>query len=139
MDKPLISEKEIILEYNVKAIWDIVVNNSDYGWRSDIKKIELLDNENWMEYYDEEGKYYSKFILKNKEKYTLYSFDIENKNYYGNWTGRFIEINENETKLIFTEKINVKNKIMKVFAKIFWNLGKIQEQYFVDLIKKLKE
>jgi uncharacterized SAM-binding protein YcdF (DUF218 family) len=52
MNKPLISEEEIILEYNVKTIWDIVVNNSDYGWRSAIKKIELLDNESWIEYYD---------------------------------------------------------------------------------------
>jgi hypothetical protein len=27
MGKPLIAEKEIILKYNVKTIWDIVVNN----------------------------------------------------------------------------------------------------------------
>jgi hypothetical protein len=52
--------------------------------------------------------------------------------------GRFIEINEKETKLIFTETINVKNKIIKVFAKLFLNLEKIQGQYFSDLIKKLK-
>ena len=38
MLKPLIAEKEIILEYNVKIIWDIILNNSDYKWRSDIKK-----------------------------------------------------------------------------------------------------
>ena len=44
MSKPLIAEKEIILEYNVKIIWDIIVNNSDYKWRSDIKNIEILEN-----------------------------------------------------------------------------------------------
>ena len=37
MSKPLIAEKEVILKYNVKIIWNIVVNNSDYKWRSDIK------------------------------------------------------------------------------------------------------
>jgi len=33
----------------------------------------------------------------------------------------------------------MKNKIMNVLAKLFFNIGKIQEQYFNDLIKKLSE
>jgi hypothetical protein len=43
MNKPIISEKEAILKYNVKIIWDIVVNNNDYKWRTDIKELERLD------------------------------------------------------------------------------------------------
>jgi hypothetical protein len=85
MNKPLVAEKEIILEYNVKTIWDIVVNNNDYSWRTDIRKIELLENGIWIEYYDKDGKYFTKFTLKQKEEYTLYSFDMENRNYYGKW------------------------------------------------------
>jgi hypothetical protein len=64
---------------------------------------------------------------------------MDNKNFYGKWTGKFIEINDNETKCIFTETIYVKSKIMNILAKIFWNLGKIQDQYFKDLEKKLFE
>jgi hypothetical protein len=139
MNKPLISEKEIVLGYNVKTIWFIVVNNNDYDWRSGLKRIELLENGKWMEYYDDSGKNFTLFSIKKKEEYTLYSFDIENKNFYGTWIGKFIEINENETKLIFTETIYMKNKIMNVLAKLFFNIGKIQEQYFNDLIKKLSE
>ena len=44
MNKPLISEKEIVLGYNIKTIWSIVVNNNDYNWRSGLKRIELLEN-----------------------------------------------------------------------------------------------
>jgi len=44
MNKPLISEKEIVLRYNIKTIWSIVVNNNDYNWRSGLKRIELLEN-----------------------------------------------------------------------------------------------
>ena len=140
MNKPLISEKEIDLEHNVKNIWSIVVNNSDYKWRSDIKNIVILDNgKDWIEYYDVNKKYYTTFTLKEKKEYTLYSFNIENKNFHGTWVGKFIEINENQTKLIFTETIYMKNKIMNVLAKLFWNLEKIQEKYFIDLIKKLEE
>ena len=140
MSKPLIAEKEIILEYNVKIIWDIIVNNSDYKWRSDIKNIEISKNGNdWIEYYDDNNKFFTKFTLKGKEECKLYSFDMENKNFSGNWIGKFIKINNNETKCIFKENIYVKNKIMILLAKIFWDIKKIQEQYLRDLEKKLNE
>jgi hypothetical protein len=136
----LIAKKEVILKYNTRIIWDIVVNNSDYKWRTGISRIETLENGNaWIEYYDMNKKYFTKFTLRKKEEYKLYSFDMENKNFYGNWVGEFIEMNDNETKCIFTETIYVKNKIMNILAKMFWNLEKIQEQYFKDLEKKLLE
>jgi hypothetical protein len=140
MNEPLIAEREVALRYNVKTIWDIVVNNNDYKWRTDIKSIKILENgKDWIEYYDKNGKYYTKFTLTDKEEYTLYSFEMENKNFYGYWTGKFIEINTNETKCIFTEKIYVKNKIMNILANFFWNIDKIQEKYFIDLKNKLSE
>jgi hypothetical protein len=140
MNKSIVSEKEMILKYSVKIIWDIVINNNDYKWRTDIKELEILENGNgWIEYYDVNRKYYTNFTLKEKEEYKLYSFDMENKNYYGNWIGKFIEINNNETKCIFTETIYVKNKIMNILAKLFWNIEKIQGKYFKDLENKLLE
>ena len=109
MSKPLIAEKEIILENNIKIIWDIIVNNYDYKWRSDIKNIKILENgKDWIEYYDDNNKFFTKFTLKDKEECTLYSFDMENKNFYGNWIGKFIKISNNKTKCIFTENIYVK-------------------------------
>jgi len=139
MNKPLIAKKEIILKYNVKTIWDIVVNNNDYKWRSDVKKVEILeDGKNWKEYYDVKEKFFTKFTLKEKKGYTIYSFDMDNKNFYGNWMGNFTKINDNETKCVFTETIYVKDKIMNIIAKVFWNIEKIQEQYFRDLENKLR-
>ena len=140
MPKPLIAEKEIVLKYNLKVIWDIVVNNSDYKWRTGIKKIEVFENgKDWIEYYDENCKRFTKFTLRNKEECALYSFDMENKNFYGNWTGKFIEVSNNETKCIFTENIYPKNKIMNFLVKIFRYIEKAQEQYFKDLKEKLNE
>ena len=139
MNKPLISEKEAIFEYSVKSVWEIVVNNEDYKWRTGIKNIEILDNGNWLEIYDNAGKNFTKFILKNKEEYSTYSFEMDNKSFSGYWEGKFIEIDTNKTKCIFTETIYIKYPIMKILAKLFWNLGKIQEQYYKDLKKKLEE
>jgi hypothetical protein len=64
---------------------------------------------------------------------------MKNKKFHGNWIGKFIEKNNKETKCIFRETIYVKNKIINILAKVFWNLEKIQEQYFRDLEKKLLE
>jgi hypothetical protein len=140
INKPLVAEKDIILKHNIKRIWDIIVNNNDYKWRTDIKKIKILENgKDWIEYYDIEEKYYTKFVLKEKEIYKLYSFEIENKNFYGNWVGKFTEINNNETKCIFVETIFIKNRIMNILAKLFLNIEKIQEKYFKDLENKLME
>jgi hypothetical protein len=41
--------------------------------------------------------------------------------------------------LINIHSKNIKNKMMKIAAKIFWNINKIQEKYINDLIKKLEE
>jgi hypothetical protein len=136
--RPLIAEKEVILKYNVKIIWDIVINNNDYKWRTDIKKIKILENgKDWIEYYDVKEKYFTKFILKEKEEYKLYSFEMDNKNFCGNWVGKFIEIDDNETKCVFTEILFIKNRIMNILAKLFWNIEKTQGQYFKDLENKL--
>jgi hypothetical protein len=137
--KPLISEKEIILNYSAKIIWEIVVNNNDYEWRTGVKNIEIIDNNNWIEYYDEKGKSFTKFTLEYKEEFALYGFRMENRNFFGNWIGKFIEINENTTKCIFEETIYIKNPIIGVIAKLFWNLEKLQIQYFEDLKKKLEK
>lgn len=137
--KPLIAIKEITLQHNVKDIWNIVTDNKNYSWRSDLSKVELLkDGTSWIEYYDAGGKYFSTFTLTEKVAYRKYAFDMDNKNYFGKWLGEFEEINHFETKCIFTEEIYVKNKLINFLAKFFWDLGKIQDQYFDDLKKKLE-
>jgi hypothetical protein len=136
--KPLIAKKEIVLAYNVKDIWNIVTNNENYSWRSDIANVKIESEKVWLEYYDEAGKYYTRFALAEKTEYTKYAFAMDNKNYYGNWIGEFEEISPTETKCIFTEEIYIKNKLMNFLAKFFWNLEKIQNQYFADLEAELK-
>jgi len=61
------------------------------------------------------------------------------KAFLGTWTGKFIEININETKYVFIEKIFMKNRVKAFLAKYFWNIGKIQEKYFHDLRSNLAE
>jgi hypothetical protein len=29
---------------NAKAVWDVVTNNNDYSWRSDIERVEIYND-----------------------------------------------------------------------------------------------
>jgi hypothetical protein len=139
-NKALVSKNESIIKYNVKDVWDIVVDNENYEWRADIKKIKIMENGNkWIEYYDKKLKYFTEFTLLGKKEYKIYSFKMENKNFYGNWYGEFNEMNQNETRISFIEVIYIKKKIINILAKLFWNIKKKQEKYIKGLINELKK
>jgi hypothetical protein len=62
---------------------------------------------------------------------------MDNRYFYGDWMGEFMEIGQNETKCIFTETIYVRSKIIMLVAKLIWNIKALQERYFNDLEKEL--
>ena len=135
---PLVAKKEEILNNNINQIWDLVVDNTNYQWRTAIKNIEIYENgKSWVEYYNKKS--FTKFTLIEKNKPKLYSFNMDNKYFYGNWVGEFFEINQYRTKCIFTETIYIKNRIIKIVAKLIWSIEALQEKYFIDLKKKLNE
>ncbi len=138
MSKARIAQKTVYFTSDIKKVWDIVTNNSDYAWRSDIKSVEILsDGNEWLEYYDN-GKF-TKFILKKKNKYNEYVFEMENPMFTGIWTGYFDELESGGTKAIFTENIFIKNPLIKVISYLLWDLKGIQAVYIRDLKTKLGE
>lgn len=138
MAKARIAEKTVYFKSKVDAVWNVLTNNEDYKWRSDIKKIEPIeDGSQWLEYYD--NKNYTKFTLVEKAEYIKYVFNMENKMFYGNWTGHFYPTKTGGTKLIIIENIFIKNPIVRIVSYLFWDLNKIQDIYIRDLKNKLQE
>lgn len=138
MTKARIAEKTVYFKSNANAVWNAVTNNEDYKWRSDIKKIEVIeDGSQWLEYYD--NKNYTKFALVEKTEHIKYVFNMENKMFYGNWTGYFYPTETGGTKLVIRESIFIKNYIVRIISYLFWNLNKIQDTYIRDLKNKLQE
>lgn len=41
---------------------------------------------------------------------------MENKYFRGHWIGCFQELSEKETKILFTEILNIKNPIMEILS-----------------------
>lgn len=115
-------------------LWDIITDNTNYFWRSDLSKIEIIDETHFIEYTKNNFPTY--FTITAKEKLKEYKFDLENDNIKGKWVGIFKELSNGNIELDFTEEIEVNSLIMKLLAKPY--LKSQQKRYMRDLEKKLK-
>lgn len=120
-------------ECSCRIVWDIVTDNKNYAWRSDLSKIEVID-ENSFDEYTENG-FVTHFHITKKEPYKEYCFDMENKNMRGHWSGLF-DGSESGTKITFTEEVEVNNPIMNLFVKGY--LKRQQANYIADLRKAVE-
>lgn len=114
-------------------IWDIVTSLTDYSWRSDICKIEVLEAGKTFVEYTKEG-YATRFRITVFEPYERYEFDMENENMKGHWTGSF-SYSEGKTTIDFTEEVTARKVFMKPFVKMY--LKKQQMAYLSDLKRAL--
>lgn len=116
-------------------LWDIITDNSNYKWRTDLLKIEIKDETHFIEYTT--NNFHTYFTITAKEKLKEYKFDLENTNLKGKWIGIFKELPNGNIELDFTEEIEVKNFIMKLLAKPY--LKSQQKKYMKDLEKELNK
>ena len=116
-------------------LWDIITDNSNYKWRTDLLKIEITDETHFTEYTTNNFPTY--FTITAKEKLKEYKFDLENTNLKGKWVGIFKELPNGNIELDFTEEIEMKNFIMKLLAKPY--LKSQQKKYMKDLEKELNK
>ena len=114
--------------------WEIVTSLENYTWRSDLSKIEILNERQFVE-YTKEG-YATTFTITDTKPCERWEFDMENSNISGHWTGIFTAKGE-QTEIEFTENVMAKKLIMRPFLRPF--LKKQQELYLSDLRKALKE
>ena len=128
-----ISNIKVSLPCDIQNVWEAVTSLEDCAWRSDLGKIEIV-NENQFIEYTKDG-YATTFTITEKEPCKRYEFDIENGNMQGHWTGIFTK-KGNSTELDFTEDVTAKKLFMKPFVKGY--LKKQQRLYVSDLKKFLE-
>lgn len=127
-----VSNIKATFQSNLQRTWDTVTSLEEYAWRSDLSKIEIVDENCFIE-YTKEG-YTTTFTVTAKEPYKRWEFDMENDNMKGHWIGIFTQKGE-ETEIEFTEDVTAKKVLMKPFVKAY--LKKQQAQYVSDLKKAL--
>ena len=128
-----VSKIKAVFANDVKDVWNVVTSLENYQWRSDLNKIEVINDKQFIE-YTKDG-YATTFTITTVEPLERWEFDMENSNIKGHWTGVF-SFQNGHTEIEFTEDVTVKKFIMKPFAKSF--LRKQQELYVSDLRKALR-
>ncbi len=127
------SEIKAVFSANLQEVWNIVTSLENYQWRSDLDRIEILNEKQFVE-YTKDG-FSTTFTITTLEPYKRWEFDMENSKMKGHWTGIFVERN-GQTEIDFTEDVIAKKVMMKPFVKAF--LKKQQTQYVADLKKVLE-
>ena len=127
-----VSKIKAVFQNDIQTVWNIVTSLENYKWRSDLSKIEILNEKQFIE-YTKDG-YATTFTITVQEPCKRWEFDMENSNMKGHWTGIFTE-KDGQTEIEFTEDVTAKKLIMRPFVKAF--LKKRQEQYISDLRKAL--
>ena len=129
-----VSNIKAVIQGDVKKIWEIVTSLDNYSWRSDLSNIEII-NENQFIEYTKDG-YATTFTVTRKEDCKRWEFDMENDNMKGHWSGIFTQ-KGGQTEIDFTETVTAKKLFMKPFVKAY--LKKQQALYIADLKKAVSD
>ena len=128
-----VSNVRVTFPCDVKKAWEAVTSLGAYQWRSDLSKIEILSDRQFVE-YTKEG-YATTFTITAMEPYQRWEFDMENDNIKGHWVGVFAQ-KDGQTEIDFTEDVTAKKIFMKPFIKAY--LKKQQAKYISDLRRALE-
>ena len=111
-----ISNIKAVFTCSVKNVCNVVTSLENYQWRSDLSRIEIKGEKQFIE-YTKDG-YATAFTITAMEPCKRWEFDMENSNMKGHWTGIFIET-DGQTEIDFTEEVTAKKFFMKPFVKSF--------------------
>ncbi len=101
----------------IEKVWNKVTDLNDFYWRSDIRDVKIIDENNFVEITKDGVE--THFKVTEYTKHQCWSFEIENENIKGNWVGKFYS-HGNNTTLDFTENIIAKkNNIQTVCCFVF--------------------
>ena len=116
----------------VERVWQTVTDLSHTAWRSDLNRVEVLDEAHFVEYT--KSGYATNFTVTGCEPLRCWAFTMENGNMSGSWKGIF-RAAEGGTRLTCTETVNGKHWWMRPFVPGY--LKRQQKRYLDDLRREL--
>ena len=116
----------------VEQVWHTVTDLSSTAWRTDLKRLEVLDETHFVEHT--KSGYATNFTVMVCKPFHSWIFAMENGNMSGSWEGIF-EAAEGGTQLICTETVMAKHWWMRPFVPGY--LKRQQKLYLDDLRKEL--
>jgi len=136
-----VEKRESVFPATSQQVYEVVIDNKNYHYRSDLKELKIIETDGEYEVWDEisKGGNVIRFKTREKKPYSFYSFDMEGKLFTGYWAAELHEKADGKTTFTATEYIRMKNSFLKVLSYLFFDIGKFMEIYQDDLRRKLKE
>ena len=125
-------EMTIHFPCSVRRVWQAVTDLSSTAWRSDLSRVEVLDETHFVEHT--KSGYATNFTVTACQPLCRWAFTMENGNMSGSWEGIF-EAAEGGTRLHCTETVNAKHWWMRPFVPGY--LKRQQKLYLDDLRREL--
>lgn len=125
------SKVTIHLSCPVEQVWHTATDLAHTDWRSDLAKVEILDDAHFVEHT--KSGYATHFTVTACEPFRYWAFTMENNNMSGSWEGIF-EAAEGGTRLACTETVTAKRWWMRPFIPGY--LKRQQRLYLDDLRKE---
>ena len=116
----------------VETLWRTVTDLEHTGWRSDLARVEILDESRFVEHT--RNGYATCFTVTAREAPRFWTFTMENGNMSGAWEGHFEET-ANGSRLVCTETVTAKCWWMRPFVPGY--LKRQQALYLEDLRRAL--
>ena len=116
----------------VDRVWQVVTDLTNTAWRSDLTRVEVLDETHFVEHT--KSGYATNFTVTACQPLYRWAFAMANGNMSGAWEGIF-EAAESGTRLHCTETVNAKRWWMRPFVPGY--LKRQQKLYLNDLRKEL--
>ena len=116
----------------VERVWHTVTDLTNTAWRSDLARVEVLDEGRFVEHT--KSGYATNFAVTVCEPLRQWAFTMESGNMSGSWEGAF-ESAEGGTRLTCTEAVTAKHWWMFPFIPGY--LKRQQKLYLDDLRKEL--
>lgn len=118
----------------VERVWQVVTDLTNTAWRSDLARVEVLDETHFVEYT--KSGYATNFTVTACEPLRRWVFIMENGNMSGSWEGVF-ESAEDGAQLHCTETVNAKHWWLHPFVPGY--LKRQQRLYLDDLRRELQK
>ena len=116
----------------VERVWQVVTDLTRTAWRSDLKRVEILDETYFVEHT--KGGYATYFTVTACEPPHRWAFAMENGNMTGAWEGIFERL-EGGARLTCTEEVNAKHWWMRPLVPGY--LKRQQRRYLDNLRREL--
>ena len=116
----------------VEKIWQTVTDLTHTAWRSDIARVDILDENRFVEHT--KSGYATYFTVTACEPPRRWAFTMENGNMSGSWEGSFEAVRDGAI-LTCTETVTAKHWWMRPFVSTY--LKRQQKLYMDDLRRKL--